>query len=449
MLDRKIKPEPSGQIDFKLPDIGTFKLDNQLNVYHVAKSSLPIIQIKLIIPAGNIHCASDKNGLSTLTSMLIDEGAGDLDGLEISSRIEMLGSILNINSNKEYTTISLLSLKENFQESLEIFSLILMKPAFKQIDFEREINRLNSQIIQLNDDPSFLASGELNYVLYKNSPYRFPSNGSIDSIKNISNEDVSNFYKNNYSPSGASLIVVGDISRIELEVFLNKSISKWRNNGSNNHVIYKLNPSKRELILIDKADAAQSEIRVGHISDGRNSNSFYARTIMNSILGGQFSSRINLNLREDKGYTYGANSNYHYNKMASTFAISTSVKSENSADALNEILFELENIKTNISSDEINFSKSYLIRRYPSLFETYSQIATNISLLPIFELDKDYFSKYVNNISKVTSEEIEQCAKDTIHLEKLVIVVVGNKKVIGKQLNNFAGLNNFEYVIKN
>jgi zinc protease len=449
MLDRKIKPEPSGKIDFKLPNIKIFTLENRLKVYHVIKNSLPIIQINLIIPAGSIYCSSDKNGLSTLTSMLIDEGAGDLDGLEISNRIEMLGSILSINSNKEYTTMSLLSLKENFQKSLEIFSLIVQKPTFNQLDFDREINRLNSKIIQLNDDPSYLASSGFNKELYKNTPYRFSSNGSIDSIKNITNKDVSEFYKNNYSPNGASLIVVGDISRNELEIVLNESISNWKNNNTTNYAEYKLDQSKRQLILIDKAEAAQSEIRVGHISEARNSNNFYARTIMNSILGGQFSSRINLNLRENKGYTYGANSNYHYNRLGSSFAVSTSVKSENTSASLREILFELENIKISITSEEINFSKSYLIRRYPSLFETYSQIASNISLLPIFELKKDYFSNYINNISIVTSSEIEDCAKESIQLENLVIVVVGNQKVLGDQLNKFAALNNFELVINN
>ena len=447
MLDRKLKPEPSGKIDFQLPNIETFKLDNLVKVYHVVKNSLPIIQINLIIPAGSIHCPVDKYGLSTLTSMLIDEGAGDLDGLEISNKIEMLGSILSINSNKEFTTMSLLSLKENFQKSLEIFSLILKNPNFKQLDYEREINRLNTQIIQLNDDPSYLASSEFNYKLYKNTPYRFPTNGSVSSIKTISNEDVINFYNNTYSPNGASLIVVGDISRKELEIQLSNSICKWENVNTKNSVVYNLEKSKRQIILIDKAEAAQSEIRVGHISEGRNSKDFYARTIMNSILGGQFSSRINLNLREDKGYTYGANSNYHYNKLGSTFGISTSVKSENTADALNEISFELENIKKSISLEEIEFSKSYLIRRYPSLFETYSQIATNLSLLPIFKLEIDYFSNYINNISSTTAEEIEDCANKSIQLENLVIVVVGNQKVVGDQLNKFATLNNFEFVL--
>ena len=448
MLDRKIKPEPTGKIDFKLPNIEIFKLDNLVNVYHVVKNSLPIIQINLIIPAGSIHCPFDKYGLSTLTSMLIDEGAGDLDGLEISNKIEMLGSILNINSNKEFTTMSLLSLKENFQKSLEIFSLILKNPTFDQLDYGREINRLNTQIIQLNDDPSYLASNEFNYNLYKNTPYRFPTNGSLSSIKTISNEDVINFYNNTYLPNGASLIVVGDVSRNELEIHLSNSICKWENKNKGNSSVYNLKQSKRQLILIDKAEAAQSEIRVGHLSEGRNSGDFYARTIMNSILGGQFSSRINLNLREDKGYTYGANSNYHYNKLGSTFGISTSVKSENTADALSEVLFELENIKKSISLEEIEFSKSYLIRRYPSLFETYSQIATNISLLPIFNLENEYFSNYINNISSTTSEEIRDCANRSIQLEKLVIVVVGNKKVVGDQLNDFATSNNFEFVLK-
>ena len=449
MLDRKLKPVPSGEIHFNLPEINLFQLDNSVKVYHVKKSSLPIIQINLLIPAGSIHCEEDKIGISTLTAMLIDEGAGELNGLEISNRIEMLGSILNINSNKEFTTISLLTLKENFEESLNILSLILLNPTFTQIDFEREKQKLESQILQLNDDPSYLASSELNRIIYKNTPYQYPSNGSKENVKNINNNDIINFHKSRYTPIGSSVIVVGDISENELKLHLNNSFSDWKKNELLRRRNYKIERTNKQLILINKPDAAQSELRVGHISGTRNSEDFFSRTILNSILGGQFSSRINLNLREDKGFTYGANSNYHYNQLGSTFAVSTSVKTENTTESLKEILFELENAKTTLTDEEINFSKSYLIRRYPSLFETYSQVATNISLLPIYNLNKSYFTKYMKNVGDVNLEDVESAAQKNIIIEDLVIIVVGNSKLVKDDLSKFASLNNFEFVINN
>lgn len=449
MLNRKVKPASSGKIQFSLPEINLFNLENSVKVYHVEKRSLPIVQINLLIPAGSIHSPENKVGVSALTSMLIDEGAGGVNGLEISNRIEMLGSILNITSNKEVTTISLLSLKENFIESLEILSLILLSPTFSQADFEREKQKIESHILQLNDDPSYLASKELNSIIYTNTPYQFPSNGSKDTLGNINNEDIRKFYNDNYKPNGSSLVVVGDISKSELEVHLNNLFGKWKGSNNNKLKTIIIKKTTKQLVLVNKSDAAQSELRVGHISEKRNSDNFFSRTILNSILGGQFSSRINLNLREDKGFTYGANSNYHYNRVGSTFAVSTSVKTENTIEALNEIMFELKNVKKTLREEEISFSKSYLVRRYPSLFETYSQIATNISLLPFYNLEKEYFSNYIKNINEVKLDDVVSAAHDSINLDNLVIIVVGSSKLLKDDLIRFSNSNNFDFIINN
>lgn len=449
MLNRKVKPVPSGKIQFSLPEINLFNLRNSVKVYHVEKRSLPIVQINLLIPAGSIHSPGNKVGVSALTSMLIDEGAGELNGLEISNRIEMLGSILNITSNKEFTTISLLSLKENFIESLEILSLILLSPTFSQTDFEREKQKIESHIMQLNDDPSYLASKELNSIIYKNTPYQFPSNGNKDTLGNINNDDIRKFYNDNYKPNGSSLVVVGDMSKTELEVHLNNLFGRWK--GSNDQKLKntKIKKTTKQLILVNKSDAAQSELRLGHISEKRDSDNFFSRTILNSILGGQFSSRINLNLREDKGFTYGANSNYHYNRVGSTFAVSTSVKTENTIEALDEIMFELKNVKKTLREEEISFSKSYLVRRYPSLFETYSQVATNISLLPIYNLEKEYFSNYIKNITEVKLNDVVAAAHESINLDNLVIIVVGSSKLLKDDLIRFSESHNFDFSINN
>lgn len=435
MLDRSIKPEPSGQVNFSLPEIISFNLSNNLKVFYSPKDTLPIVQINLIIPAGSIYDEKEKNGLASLTSMLIDEGSGTLSGLEISDRIEMLGSVLDISTNKEFTTISLLTLKENLHKSMELLSLILLEPSFNDDSFEREKQKLASRIIQLSDDPSFLVSSNFQKIIFEPTPYQYTTSGKLQTLENISNGDVKNFYNNNYSPNGSYLILVGNLDQEEVEGISQKYFGDWKPNykKENKEVNFKI--IEKQISIIDKPGSGQSEIRIGHLSKKRNSRDFYARVILNSILGGQFSSRINLNLREDKGYTYGAHSNYSNNTKCSIFAVSTSVKIENTGDSIKEIIKELTKIKTGISKEELNFSKSYLIRRYPSLFETYSQIASNISLIPIYDLEENYFNNYIRRIDSVNAEDILKAAKENIKIENLVISIVGDKKIIDEQIS--------------
>ena len=450
MLDRTIKPIPSGKIALRLPEIKKFSLENKLKVYFVKKSTLPIIQLNFILLSGSIYDIQNQNGIAKLTSMLLDESAGNLSGLEISDKLETLGSILNISCNKEFTTLSLLTLKENLIKSLEVISRVIKSPNFNQDDFERELQRLKNQIIQLSDDPSYIASSQFIKTIYSNTSFEFPTIGSLESINKIKVDNIKKFYNEKFSPNSSFVVAVGNIEGNELKKILSTFFGDWQINKSEVNLSNKVKKTSKQIVFIDRSNAAQSELRVGHFSKGRKSNDFYSRTILNSILGGQFSSRINLNLREDKGFTYGVNSNYSYNSLGSTFTISTSVKSENTLDAVKEILFELEDVKSTITEEEIAFSKSYLIRRYPSLFETYSQVATNVSVLPIFNLKDNYFKNYISNIGKVNLPEVVKAANENILMEEIVMVVLGNKNVIKDSLDNFTKIigANYSEVLK-
>lgn len=447
MLDRSIKPKPSGKISFNLPKIHNFTINNSLKVYFIKKETLPIIQLKLLIPSGSIYDPLSKHGLSSLTSMLLDEGAGNLNGIDISNAIEKLGSIINISPNKEYTTISLLTLKENIQKSLELFSLIIQSPNFNESDFQREKQKLLTQIVQLNDDPSYIASTEFNKIIYNSTQYQFPVNGMHNSVDTIINDNVKKFYSKMFHPRKSVLVVVGNLTESEVENYVRSFFQNWGNGTQRNTFNITVRKTKKQIILIDKPNAAQTEIRMGQFSKGRTSNNFYDRTILNSILGGEFSSRINLNLREDKGYTYGAHSSYSYNNIGSTFVVSTSVNSENTSDAIKEIFKELENIKTTITQEEIDFSKSSLIRRYPSLFETYSQVAANLALLPIFNLGNNYFENYIGRIENVSLEGVLKAANNNINIDEFVTLVVGNKEIIEPDLRQLSELSNTDLKI--
>lgn len=436
MFDRSIKPLSTGKINFTQPKIEIYNLSNTLKLYYCKKNTLPIIQLNFLIPSGSIYNPENKEGLSQLTSLLLDEGAGNLTSFEISDKLELLGSILNIRSDKEYTNISLLCLKEKFIDSLEILSKILLFPNFTVEDFERQKLKLFAKNIQLNDDPSFLASNMFNKIIYKNSPFQFPATGLNSSIENLSNQDVKNFFETHYLPNGSFVVLVGNIESREAIDLLNNYFSNWEIKTNSKPDLH-ISRTNKKIVIVDKPNAAQSEIRVGHFSKGRNSDDFFARTILNSILGGQFSSRINLNLREDKGYTYGAHTRYNYNSVGSTFSVSTSVKTENTGDTIKEILFELASIQNSISNEELEFSKSYLIKRHPSLFETYTQIASNIAILPIFNLPVNYFQDFIDKIKNVTENEVLNAAKENIILDELLIVIAGNKESIEKQLTKF------------
>ncbi|MCB9247127.1 MAG: insulinase family protein [Ignavibacteriales bacterium] len=294
--------------------------------------------------------------------------------------------------------------------------------------------------MQLVDDPSYVASNEFNKIIFLNSPYQSSSTGVNDAIEKLTNSDIKDFFINRYLPNGSFIILVGNLKQKDSIKILNNYFKDWQLKESKNFTV-NITKTKKKIILIDKPTAAQSELRIGHFSTGRNSKDFYAKTILNSILGGQFSSRINLNLREDKGFTYGAHSNFNYNAAGGSFVVSTSIKTENTAEAIKEILFELDNIKDSVTQEELDFAKSYLIRRYPSLFETYTQMASNISLLPIFNLPVNYFENYITEINKVTIDEVANAGKHNINFEELITVIVGNKKLVKEQLTKFDSFN--------
>ena len=442
---RNLKPEPDGRVEVNLPEIRENVLSNSLPLYYVKKDTLPIIQINLIIPSGSIY-DGQSNGLSNLTSIVIDEGAGGLTGLEISEKLDFLGSILNINSNKEYTTLSILSLEEYIEKSLEIFTKILLSPEFNEADFKREKDRLIAQVLNLNNDPAYVASTELNKIIYSNTPYQFPAQGSIQSLKGLHNLDIKNYYKKRYLPQGSFLIATGSLSEDKFSSLAEEFFGKWENHSTDDLNSIDITETAKSIVFIDKPDASQSEIRIGHFAKGRKSNDFYARTVLNSIIGGQFSSRINLNLREEKGFTYGAHSRYVYNQLGSTFHISTAVKSEVTTEAISEIFNELNSIKTDLAQDEVDFSKSYLVRSYPSLFETYSQISTNIALLPIYKLNKEYFKNYTGNVMDVKLDEVSTAAKENLKIENSVVVVVGKKEIFERELSQYAEKNGFNFI---
>ncbi|MGE5431629.1 MAG: M16 family metallopeptidase [Syntrophomonadaceae bacterium] len=434
-LNRTKKPQPKGKISFTLPEIERFTLVNGLEVLFVRKERLPIIQMSLIIDAGSRFDPNEKKGLSILTASLMDEGAGGLSSLEFSNAVESLGSVVSVSADPDALSISLLSLTDTFDKSLDLYSKVITKPHLFEEDLQREKRKQVNRIIQAKDDAGYIASVVFEKLVYTvHSPYGLPEMGLVDTVERITGNDIRTFYETLITPQNSTMIVVGNTDKETLRHKLNIALMDWHTHLKPLISIHNPPREKTRIYLVHKEDAAQSEIRIGHLTEGRHKPDFFARALMNSILGGQFSSRINLNLREDKGYTYGAHSGFNYNKVNGYFYASAPVKNENTADSIVEILKEIKGILVYISEKELKFAKSSQVRKFPALFETYGQIGRSLANLIIYCLPDDYFNTYLDKVKKVTLEEAYEAARNNIFPDEMIILVVGDRTAVTPQL---------------
>ncbi|MDA3859725.1 MAG: pitrilysin family protein [Melioribacteraceae bacterium] len=438
--ERNSPPQTNGTIEFHLPKFNNFVLDNGLEVFFVQKNNLPLVQLNMLVNAGSKFDPINKSGLAYLTSLLIDEGAGEFNSLQLDDEFESLGSIFGVSTDNDNIHLSLLTLKENLSRSLELFSLVYQSPNFTEHDFIREQKKLASTIIQHQDDPSYIATSNFDNIIFDGTNYKNPIIGNVGDVNSISNYDITEFYKKHFTPLNTKLVVVGNIELKELNVLLNKHF-----NSTNRNKIEEQNDiipitQKQQFYFIHKENAAQSEIRIGHLSDKRNETDYFAKVIANSILGGQFSSRLNLNLREDKGFTYGINSAFSYSKNAGHFEIATSVNGKDTGEAIAEINKEITGLKSEIKKDEIEFTKSYLVKRFPAMFETYSQIAHHLSTMLKYKLSEDYFDNYIEKIIACSMDEIEKIAKEKIISDELIYLIVGEREMVLPQLKKITDL---------
>lgn len=370
--------------------------------------------------------------------MVIDEGAGSYSSLQLSDEFDKLGTHFNVHSSEDNIFFSVQTLTENFVRSADLASMVLMHPHFNKNDFERERRKIITRIIQIKDEPDEIADLVFGKVMFGgNNPYGFPVFGYQKDLEFIGIDDIKNYYSDFIHPSNGSIIVVGDISRTDLEKQLSALFSGWKPKQIKIGDIYPEKESGFEYYLVDKKDSVQSEIRIGHAASKRSEKDYYSKTLMNMILGGQFTSRINLNLREKNGFTYGANSRFNYYRDSAFFSVSTSVNSDNTTAAVKEIISELNGIKGGIKEEELEFAKSSLIRKFPANFETYRQIASNLAASVIHSLPNDYFNKYLDNIKSVSLEEINKVSSESISTENLKIVIVGDKNKLKPGLEEF------------
>ena len=431
-VDRSIPPALGPPTSFTTPAIEHLELSNGLPVILLEKHNVPIVQINLIVNSGSIMDPIGNEGLASITASLMDEGAGDYDALALADAIDFLGAHISINAGLHTTVVSLNTTSSKLDDALDLYSDIILRPIFPEKELERiRKERLNS-LLQRHDEARQIASILFNRTIFgAEHPYGRETFGTESSLNSITREDLLSYYNVQFKPNNSSLIVVGDVEESSILPKLESIFSLWEAGEVNTvKVPEPVQVEGRKVYVVDKPGAAQSVIRIGRVGVDRHSEDYYPIVIMNTILGGSFASRLNQNLREEHGYTYGARSFFNFRHVSGAFGASADVQTEVTKESLKEFFIELNGIVDSVSTEELTRAKNYVALRFPGRFQTVRSIAGQLADIEVYDLPDDYYDSYVENVLSVTMEDVRRVAQKYIVPENVLVIVVGDSDKI-------------------
>lgn len=436
--DRSKPPALGAPPSLVTPPLQRFTLSNGLPVVLMEKHQVPLVDFVLQINAGAVMDTPGKSGLASLTFAMLDEGAGSRNALQIADEIDYLGADLSTGAGWHTAQISLHTPAARLEAALAIMAEVALQPTFPAAELERQRKQRLTSLAQAHDEPNAIAGAAFNRVLFgEQHPYGRMSGGDEKSLRSFTVQDCREFYQKLVVPDNATLIVVGDINPTALLPRLEAAFGKWQ--GRRPASVGPAWPAvkqieQRQIYLVDKPGAAQSALRLGRIGPTRFTEDYYALTVLNTILGGSFTSRLNQNLREQHGYTYGARSQFDLRPQPAAFMAYANVQTEVTDKALTEFLKELRGMLADIPEEELTRARNYVALSYPSSFQTTGQIAGELMELVAYSLPDTYFNDYVQRILAVTKAEVEAAARKYIDPEKTAIIIVGDRAKIAAGL---------------
>jgi predicted Zn-dependent peptidase len=435
-IDRNKVPTLGPPPKVSLPPIVTRQLPNGLKLMIVEQHELPLADFILVVGRGGTVDPTSKEGVANLTASMLTEGTTDRTSLQIADQIAFLGIGLGSSSSWDASTVSLHTPTAQLDSALALFSDVVLRPAFPDQDFQRVKKTRLTNLIQLKDRPTAIADQAYASILYgTNHPYGHPLIGTEASITAMTSADLRSFYNANFVPNNSTLIIVGDVTPAQIEKKIDALFSGWKQGAV---VPYSFGDAPKAgattVYLIDKPGAAQSSFRIGSIGVPRSTRDYFALNVLNTILGGSFTSRLNQNLREKHGYTYGARSRFDMRQSAGPFTASAEIVAAKTDSGLVEFMNELNAIRDTVPSAELRKAKRYLQLGMPGDFETTQQIAQQLVPVALYGLPLNYYNNYVTNIEGVTQADVQRVARQYINPANLAIVVVGDRKSIEEGL---------------
>lgn len=439
-VDRSHLPVPGPARRFHFPAIAKSELSNGLRVWSVNHASIPVVTLSLLIRRGAADDPPGREGLAAVTIDMMDEGSGDRSAIEIHEALARLGCQLDSDIGADGTVLNITCLNRFVGPALGLLADIVARPALRDDDFERVRQLRLHRLTQLRDMPGAVADRAFVRLLYGSHPYGHTPLGSESALSSLRIDDVRTFHRDIIRPADSTLVVAGDCDHAEVERLATAAFGGWSGSADTAPRLAPALPSPPRLNVIPRPGAPQSELRIGHVAVARNTPDYHSLVAANMVLGGQFVSRINLNLREEKGLTYGARTSFDFRRMAGPFSLQVSVQTAGTAQAIHESLDEIGAIRGRrpVTSDELALGVAALTRGYARNFETAEQLGRAVAQIALYDLADDYFDTFVPLIEQVTPADITRVTTEYLDPSRLTTLIVGDYELIAPDLGRLA-----------
>jgi len=450
-VDRQAMPSSTGETTFKPPEIQTAELKNGLQLYLVEKHELPLVEMHLNIMSGWSRDPAGRAGTAALTADLLDEGVKGLDAIDLAREVAAIGARLSTTSSFDGSTISLNVLKNQLPAGMKFMRAVLTEPSFEAEDFARVRQSYLGRQKQESSQHRTRALKELQRRCFGDGhPYAQPYTGSgtQKSVEALSLTDVVAFHDTHYRPNNANLVVVGDLELAEAVTLAEEALGKWQAAPLPELALQPVVPyTGPRLVVIDQPGAQQSDIVGGYHSLARDHTDYLALEVVNTALGGQFSSRINLNLREDKGYTYSARSVLLGLKHEGLFYLKTRVETGSTGESVQELIAEMTAMggQRTLLGTELADNRSRMTLGFPQQFETYGGVANSLTSLLQYGLPQDSWQTFEQRVAEMGEAGVAAAIDKYLDPERVVWIIVGDWQVIGPELAKL-GLGEIEVI---
>jgi predicted Zn-dependent peptidase len=443
VVDRSRLPGVGPDPAFSFPEIARHRLANGLEVRTVEHASVPVLTMVLQVEGGSGADTPDKEGLAAIVADMVDEGTGALSAIDVSDAMARIGADYDVDVSPDVTTFTLTTLARFAARGASLLADLTTKPSMRDTDFTRVRQMRLDRLKQLKDLPPAVAERAFLRLVYAQHPYGHLPIGSDTALKHLSLDDTSALHAAMFRPSRATLVMTGALSHAEMIQLANDAFGEWADDGEGRTPVQRasaIEPSEvapPRLAIVPRDAAAQSELRIGHLSARRNTPDYAALLVMNALLGGQFVSRINLKLREEKAYTYGARTGFDWRRGLSPFVLQASVHTASTADAITDAIAEIDGLRDSRppTQDELVLAKASLTRGYPRNFETAQQVARAVAQLALYDLPDTYFAEFVPKVNAIAQDDVTRAASRYLTPEKLSTLIVGDHSAIADSLS--------------
>ncbi len=432
-VDRSRVPQPGPVPTVRFPAVRVVRLSNGLAMRTVEHPGPPVVTFLLAMPAGSASDPAGQAGLAALTADLLDEGSDERTALELHAALDRIGARFGIEVGADATRVSLTTLSRSAAEGLALLAEIVARPRFDETDVARVRDLRRSRLQQLRAVPGAVADRVFLETLYPAHPYGHLGIGTDDSLSRLTAADVQRFHRDAYQLGPATLIAVGALTHDRFVEAAERAFGEVPVRPVCDAVVVDAaglgapGPPSARLVLVDRPGAVQSELRVGHVAAARSTPDYHALQVLNMVIGGQFVSRLNLSLREEKGYTYGVRTAFDCRRAPGPFAMQSSVQSGATVEVLQEVFAQMEAIGRDrpVTPTELDLARAALTGGFPRGLETASQVARGVGRLVLYRLREDYYDQFVTQVEAVDASAVTAAATAHLHADRAVAVIVG------------------------